>query len=103
MSFSFSAVGTKEEVIAQLAKIDVYGNDVGEAAKTLVSDSLGKENVQPYSGYEYKYTVTANGHSGGGSPLSLNLSVVGHYVPVVTAEEPPVEAQTPEVDPAPVE
>lgn len=101
MSFSFAAVGTKEEVAAQLAKVDVYGNAIGEAARLAVINAMGLENLQPYSGYEYRYTVTANGHSGGGSPLSLNLSVAGHYVPVVDVASPPAESPPPEADPVP--
>lgn len=89
MSFSFSAVGTKEEVAAQLAKVDVYGNAIGEAARLLVVNAMGLESVQPYTGYEYKYVVNASGHSGGGSPLSLNMSIVGHYVPVLDTSVPP--------------
>lgn len=93
MSFSFNTVGSKDEVLAQLAKVDVYGNAIGEEARLLVLNSLSADKVQPYDGFDLKYTVTASGHSGGGSPLSLNLTVTGTYVPHV--EAPPVVQVSP--------
>lgn len=95
MSFSFTAVGTKDEVIAQLAQVDVYGNAIGESARLMVVNALGLESVQPYTGYEYKYTVKASGHSGGGSPLSLSLTVVGDYVPLVNVTATATQAAVP--------
>lgn len=92
MTFSFSAIGTKEEVKAQLAKVEVYGNSVGEQARLLALNSIAEDTAQPHSdSYEVKYTVAASGHSGGGSPLSLNFSISSVFVPkvVLPAETSP--------------
>lgn len=87
MSFSFSAMGTRDEVLAQLALSDPSGNKVGEAARDLVAAALEAEVYRPAGpGWEYRFIVEASGHSGGGSPLSLNLTVRPVFV---RAADPP--------------
>jgi len=80
MSFSFNALGTKEEVIAQLEASDVYGNQIGEDAKKLITDALNGDSTPAATGWEHRYAIQAHGHSGGGSPLQLTLTLVTHTV-----------------------
>jgi hypothetical protein len=82
MSFSFTALGTRSEVLAQLAAVSANRNKVGEAARQLAADALAEEEDAPGgSGYHPVYIVKASGHSGGGSPASLQLSIEAQYVP----------------------
>ena len=86
MSFSFSALGTKEEVIAQLEASRLYGNKIGEDAKKLIVDALSEDNTGNSPGWEYRYVVQAHGHSGGGSPLQLTLSLATHNVQSISGD-----------------
>jgi hypothetical protein len=83
VSFSFNAMGTKREVLAQLARTTVSGSKIGVAARDLVAAALDEEaeNRLAGPGYECRYTVNASGHSGGGSALQLSLTVQPCYVP----------------------
>lgn len=80
MSFSFNAVGTKEEVIAQVEAADVYGNKIGDDAKKLIIDALNADTTPAATGWEYRYVIQAHGHSGGGSPLQLTMNLTTHHV-----------------------
>lgn len=92
MSFSFALVGTPAEIAEQIAHTSASGNKVGELAKQLVADTLSEPDDAPTaSGYHPVYVVRASGHSGGGSPVSLNLTIEAHYVPdtgKAAAEDP---------------
>jgi hypothetical protein len=88
MSFSFAAVGTRAEVLAQLAGVSAHGNLVGEAARQLAADALAGQEDAPSAGYHPVYIVRASGHSGGGSPTSLNLTIEAQYVPDAAPAEP---------------
>lgn len=88
MSFSFAAVGTRAEVLSQLAGVSASGNKVGEAARQLAADALAEEEDAPSTGYHLVYVVKAHGHSGGGSPTGLNMSIEAHYVPDAPDAEP---------------
>lgn len=82
MSFSFTAVGARTEVVEQLAALSAPGNKVGELARQLVAEALGDLDDAPAgSGFRAVYIVRASGHSGGGSATSLNLVIEPQYVP----------------------
>lgn len=82
MSFSFTAIGTRAEVLEQLGLASPSGNKVGELARQLAADALAEEEDAPTaSGYHPAYIVKASGHSGGGSPTSLSLTIETQYVP----------------------
>jgi tRNA A37 threonylcarbamoyltransferase TsaD len=83
MSFSFQALGTKAEVIAQIEKASVYDNAIGETAKELVINALKADTTEAGKDYEYRYVVSAGGHSGGGTATSLQLAITPQYVPVI--------------------
>lgn len=82
MSFAFSAIGTRDEVLAQLPHVPTSGNAVGDAVRDLLAEQFTAESASANPGYEYRYVVKASGHSGGGAALSLNLSVEAQWVPV---------------------
>jgi hypothetical protein len=88
VSFSFTAIGTAADIQAQLPKVSAYDNVVGELVRTALIQAFEQEAADPSpvnagarQDYEYRYTVNASGHSGGGSPLSLNVSVTSAWVP----------------------
>jgi hypothetical protein len=83
MSFSFNAVGTKPEVIAQVKAAPAYENAIGDLAKALIIEALEADTAEAGPHYEYRYTVSASGHSGGSTATSLTLNLAPQYVPVV--------------------
>lgn len=70
MSFSFTNVGTVEEVRAAVADVDVYGNLVGLAAKKFIDDVLDMQG-------ETRVSVEASGHSGNepGGLVEVKVSI----------------------------
>lgn len=94
MSFSFNGFGTKDEVIAQVTAADVDGNEIGDAAKKLVVEALEADETTNGPGWEYRYVVQAHGHSGGGSPLQLTMSIATHNVRSVSGDAAPEPAGT---------
>ena len=80
MSFAFQAVGTKEEVLAQLENTKVE-NEIGVYVKDALVKGFTTEVTKPYVGASLKYVVEVNGHSGFGAPMSLNCSVRPLYTP----------------------
>lgn len=95
MSFSFNAVGTKEEVVAQLEAAPIglgehRFNEFGADLCELLGKHFAAETAAPGSGYEYRYVAKASGHGGGSVPLSLQMSVEPLYVAATPAEEPQI-------------
>jgi hypothetical protein len=83
MTFSFNAVGTKAEVIAQVEATPTYDNAIGEQAKALIIEALKADKAEAGPNYEYRYTVSVSGHSGGSIATSIQLTMAAHYIPVI--------------------
>lgn len=83
MSFGWTAVGTKPEVLAQLEKVSSYGNRVSDFARDAVIAAISEDDASQSHGYEYRYVVKANGHSGSGVATTLQLSIETAHVPIV--------------------
>jgi hypothetical protein len=91
MSFSFNAIGTKEDVTAQLEAASVPGgsdrfNEFGADLRDLLVRHFGAETAAAGEGHEYRYVVKASGHGGGNSPLYVQLTIEACWVPVVSAD-----------------
>ena len=101
MAFGFAAVGSKREVIAQCRahNLDDYAS-VATEARDLIVRALEDDTSEPH-GFRYAYTVKASGHTGGGSPSRLNLTIESEWVPETVTDVPEVvsspveEAATP--------
>lgn len=92
MSFSFAAVGTKDDVVAQLGAASITTsdhrfNEVAVDLRDLLVKHFEAETLQPYGSSDYRYTVKASGHGGGNVPLSLQVTVEPHWIPVPAAPE----------------
>lgn len=103
MSFGFTAVGSKAEVIAQCRTHDLdHGGDLAVATRNLIVEALENDLSNPGPGWHYAYVVKASGHGNNGagpgsSPTNLSLTIEVQYVPdavveVVVADEDPSEA-----------
>jgi hypothetical protein len=101
VSFSFTAVGKRAEVVEQLRNVPTYGNKIGQDLADLLVEHLGREEYPNHldDDWEMAYVITAGGHSGGGSPLSLNVTVEPKWVPKAKIE--PVVSEHPEPSAAP--
>lgn len=92
MSFSFTGVGTLDDVRAQLAAVDLkHGGDVAEGVRTLVTEKvLAGVGSDAHDGYEKRFVVRASGHTDAYA-TSLNLTVetvlvkVGQDTPAASA------------------
>jgi hypothetical protein len=91
MSFAFAAIGTSDEVTAQLEKTPISVgeqrfNEFGAALLNVLAEhfAIEHEHVRASGGYEYRYVVKANGHGGGSVPISVQLTIEYQHVPVVT-------------------
>lgn len=87
MSFSFSAVGTKEEVAAQLGAANITAGEdrfnlVALDLRDLLVKHFEAEAAAAWNGGEYRYTVEASGHGGGTLPVSLQVTVKPHWITV---------------------
>lgn len=83
MSFGFAAIGNRDEVVAQLGQVQVHGNEIGEKIAALIASQVAADPAQAYGpGYQLAYVIKAHGHSGGGSPLSLTVTIESQPVPV---------------------
>lgn len=98
MSFGFAAIGTVDEVIAQLGAAPLAPgeqrfNQLGADVRDLLVEHFKHEHThaRPAVGYEYRYVVKAGGHGGGGVALSLNVAVEYQHV-AVPAEEATAQA-----------
>jgi len=84
MSFSFTAVGSRDEVIEQLGHVTEGTHGTGalgpELAALLAKHLAADEVTAPSPRYRIAYVVTASGHSGGGSATSLTVSLASHYL-----------------------
>jgi hypothetical protein len=90
VSFSFSAIGTRDEVARQLKKVPLTVgenrfNEFGADLRDLLVKHFEAETASAGPGYEYRYAVRASGHGGGNVALCLDLKVDTHWVP---ADEP---------------
>jgi hypothetical protein len=83
MSFSFIAIGTADEVRAQLAEYETDNVLGARLAETLTEQFAPELLPAAHGGYEYRYVVKAYGHSGGSSALHLQADVEAHWVPIV--------------------
>lgn len=84
MTFAFKAIGSKDEVVAQLkAADDAHFGDLGKAVRDLVVSNLeattGKA-VHSADSWAVKYIVTGSGH-GDSNSVSFSLEVHSHWVP----------------------
>lgn len=102
MSFSFTAVGKRAEVVKQLRNANTYDNAIGKAVADLLAEHLDQEEYPNYLGDEWDmaYVVKAGGHSGGGTPLSLTVTVEPAWVPKTKTEATPAEEPEPSATPA---
>lgn len=85
MSFGYNAVGTKDEVVTQLERVgeNTHGSgQLGPESARLLIKHIQQDQAAEFArpDHEYRYVITANGHSGGGSPTSLTLNVQAHYL-----------------------
>jgi hypothetical protein len=84
MSFSFTAIGTRDQVIAQCRAHDIgHGGSLAIAARDLITGALKADETPQREGWAYAYVVTANGHSDAGAPVSLNIKIEPQWVPHV--------------------
>lgn len=93
MTFAFKAIGSKDEVLGQLASYDDrnYG-DLGKAVRSLVTDQVSKASGTSFSdSWDIKYIVEGNGH-GDASTCSFTVTVTSHWVPQVKPKEAGSEA-----------
>jgi len=82
MSFSFTAIGTRDQVIAQCRAHNIdHGGSLAIAARDLITDALKADGTAEREGWAYAYVVTASGHSGAGNPVSLNIKIEPQWVP----------------------
>lgn len=94
MSFAFQAIGTADEVIAQLEAAPIglgeaRFNEFGADLRNLLVKHFGHEHehARPWAeGHEYRYVVKASGHGGGSVALSLELRVENHHVAATVPE-----------------
>jgi len=89
MTFSFKAIGSKAEVLAQLKAYDATNfGDLGRDVRDLVGQHIeaasGTPNVTP-GDWAIKYEVVASGH-GDGTSVSFKCEVTSHWVPAVKTE-----------------
>jgi hypothetical protein len=97
MSFSFTAAGHKDQVLAQLAtvKSDGIANEAAELiTRHLAGSTEHTWTDQNGTGMAMGYIVEASGHSGHGSSPSLTLSLKPVYLPVLPAPEAASEPET---------
>jgi hypothetical protein len=84
MSFSFRAAGTRDETVASLRDVAyLTGDSLGGGLRDLLADHLNA--AADTDGLRYE--VTASGHSGDGSVLTLTATVTAGYPPQAEAWE----------------
>jgi hypothetical protein len=81
MSFSYTAVGDKHEVVAQLRRYEgTESMGIGAGIAALLANHLAQDTVQGWGDQEFRYVVEASGHSGGGSAMNVKVSLTPHLV-----------------------
>src|SRR5690242_11292436 len=84
MTFSFKAVGSKDEVLAQLQAYDDSNfGDLGRDVRDLIASNLAAtsgEAVHSADQWAVKYTVEGHGH-GDANSVSFNVAVSSFWVP----------------------
>jgi hypothetical protein len=92
MSFGFVAQGSREEVLSSLEGLtltDDLGMDLRDNLVSYISSGADP-------GPDQRYVISASGHSGMRSLVSLNVSVTVEPIPAATAADPvPGEDGTP--------
>lgn len=88
MSFGFTAIGTKDEITRQIGATDLTHAGIGRDLGELISGHVAAEQPHHDPAREWRYVVKAHGHSGGGSPLSLTVSIEAQPVAVTRADAP---------------
>lgn len=91
MSFSFTAAGSRDDVIRQLrlVKEGTHGpGPLGPRIAELVAGELACDESGNAVAQDYRmhYLVEGSGHSGGGSAVSLSLTVRPMYIRDAQAE-----------------
>lgn len=90
MTFGFRALGSKDEVLAQLQAYDDsnYG-DLGKDVRDLVANAIDKTTgtaVHSSDQWTVKYNVTASGH-GDTNSCNFQVEVLAHWVPNTDKEK----------------
>jgi hypothetical protein len=84
MSFGFSAVGGREDVIAQLRSVGESTHGSGRLAPELAAVLADAIQASPgpavSAGHHYAYVVKASGHSGEGACAYLSATIESHHV-----------------------
>ena len=82
MSFVFHAIGSRRDVLAQLAA-EQPPSVAAKAARDLAAEVIFHDtDAPPGSGREVRYVVRCSGHDGGGLSAALDLRVESMAVPV---------------------
>lgn len=101
MTFSFKAIGSKDEVIGQLKAVDDSNfGDLGKAARDLIVSNLqatSGQAVHSADQWAIKYDVTGSGH-GDSNSINFRVECTAHWVPQVK----PDAVETPEGAPGDV-
>jgi hypothetical protein len=99
MSFGFTAVGSKAEVIAQCRAHNIdHGGDIATATRNLIVEALENDTAEPYQGGRFAYIVKASGHAGNGGTTYLSVSIEAQWVPEAVEVIEVVEAAASEDD-----
>jgi hypothetical protein len=92
VSFSFNAVGSRDEVVEQLGHVKegTHGDGaLGPEIAALLAAHLKADDPGELAGsYRVGYVVKASGHSGGGIAASLNVTLEPLYVQWPREAEP---------------
>lgn len=79
MSFSYSAGGSRDQVVSSLNAVDftqAYSDQVGKGVRDLLVTHLGTADGNP----DLRYDVQASGHAGTGAVLTLNVTVAARWL-----------------------
>lgn len=83
MSFSFTGVGTKADVIRQVRSHHIAGDGIGQKARELVVAALEMDKTsEVHNGGDYGYIVKAFGHAGPGTPSSVTITIEPVWIPI---------------------
>lgn len=82
MTFSFSAMGSTDDVRGQLGALDLqYGGQLADDVRALVTEAVADIQPTGYSGQKPRFLVEASGHADQHS-VSLTVSVRTLFVQV---------------------
>jgi hypothetical protein len=82
VTFGFQAVGSKDEVLAQLAahKNNPYITGLGSELIDLLARHISEDTTETRE-HQAAYVIKANGHSGGGGACTLSVTTESWWVP----------------------